>query len=129
MPAPRSLIGLASCVAILLLATLAVRAQPPISMKPSERPHFKSAIRLTTVTVNVTDGEGHLVHDLPREQFEVFEDGASQDITQFAGDRVPVSLGILLDASDSMYGRRIADARDALDHFMSVLLEPADEYS
>ena len=120
---------MAWCVAALLLATLGVRAQPPLAMKPSERPHFKSAIRLTTVTVTVTDAEGHLVRDLPRDQFEVFEDGASQPITQFAGDRVPVSLGILLDASDSMYGRRIADAREALDHFMSVLLDPADEFS
>src|SRR6476660_7772022 len=117
MPALRSLVGLAWCVAALTLATMGVRAQQPLAMKPSERPHYKSNIRLTTVTATVTDAEGHLVHDLPREQFEVFEDGASQAITQFTGDRVPVSLGILLDASDSMYGRRIADARDALDHF------------
>jgi hypothetical protein len=113
MHAPRSLIGMACSVAALLLATLGVRAQPPLAMKPSERPHFKSAIRLTTVTVTVVDAEGHLVRDLPREQFEVFEDGASQAITQFAGDRVPISVGILLDASDSIYGRRIADAREA----------------
>ncbi len=120
---------MAWCAAVLFLASLGVRAQAPLAMKPSERPHFKSAIRLTTVTVTVTDAEGHLVRDLPREQFEVFEDGAEQSITQFAGDRVPVSLGILLDASDSMYGRRIADAREALDHFLSVLLDPADEFS
>jgi Ca-activated chloride channel family protein len=129
MHAPRSPIGMACCVAALSLATLGVRAQPPLAMKPSERPHFKSAIRLTTVTVTVTDADGHLVRDLPREQFEVFEDGASQAITQFAGDRVPISVGVLLDASDSMYGRRIADAREALDNFLSVLLEPADEFS
>jgi VWFA-related protein len=106
-----------------------VTAQPPLALKPSERPHFKSAIRLTTVTVTVTDAEGHLVRDLPRERFEVFEDGQTQTVTQFTNDRVPVSLGILLDASDSMYGRRIADAREAIDHFLSALLDPADEFS
>jgi VWFA-related protein len=40
---------------------------------------------------------------------------------------VPVSLGVLLDISDSMIGQPIVDARRALDRFMSVLLEPEDE--
>lgn len=96
---------------------------------PDTRPHFKSAVKLTTVNVTVTDQDGRLVTDLPRDRFEVFEDGQPQDITQFTNERVPVSLGILLDASDSMYGRRIADAREAIDHFVDDLLQPADEFS
>jgi len=106
-----------------------MRAQEPLAIKPAERPHFKTAVKLTTVTATVTDAEGHLVRDLPQDQFEVFEDGQPQDITQFTSDRVPVSLGILLDASDSMYGRRITDARSAIDHFLSDLLDPEDEFS
>ena len=47
----------------------------------------------------------------------------------FTSDRVPVSLGILLDASDSMFGRRIADARGAIDHFVTDLLDPGDEFA
>ena len=103
--------------------------QAPLAMPPAQRPHFKSAVRLTTVAATVTDPDGHLVPALSREQFEVFEDGQPQDITQFTAERVPVSLGILLDASDSMYGRRIAEARDAVDHFVAELLDPADEFS
>jgi len=106
-----------------------MRAQEPLAIKPAERPHFKTAVKLTTVTATITDAEGHLVRDLPQDQFEVFEDGQPQDITQFTSDRVPVSLGILLDASDSMYGRRITDARSAIDHFLSDLLDPEDEFS
>jgi len=106
-----------------------MRAQEPLAIKPAERPHFKTAVKLTTVTATVTDAEGHLVRDLPQDQFQVFEDGQPQDITQFTSDRVPVSLGILLDASDSMYGRRITDARSAIDHFLSDLLDPEDEFS
>src|SRR5262249_60838724 len=34
-------------------------------------------------------------------------------ITQFTRERVPVGLGVLLDISDSMFGRRIEDARTA----------------
>jgi Ca-activated chloride channel family protein len=40
---------------------------------------------------------------------------------------VPVSLGILLDASDSMRGQPAADARDAFDRFVGDLLLNDDE--
>jgi Ca-activated chloride channel homolog len=130
MRAAGALLFGATGIAALWLAAWPLGAQqPPLAMKPSDRPHFTSAVKLTTVTVTVVDAAGHLVEDLPREQFEVFEDGVKQPITQFTSDRVPVSLGILLDASDSMYGRRIADARGAIDHFVADLLDPADEFS
>src|SRR5204862_152384 len=60
--------------------------------------------------------------------FEVFEDGDRQPITQFTRERVPVGLGVLLDISDSMFGRRIEDARTAVDRFLFDLLDPADEF-
>jgi len=56
-----------------------------------------------------------LVADLARDAFELFEDGDAQPITQFTNERVPVSLGVLLDTSDSMFGQRIKDARAAID--------------
>jgi len=40
---------------------------------------------------------------------------------------VPVSLGIAVDISDSMFGGRIEDARRAIDRFVLDLLEPTDE--
>lgn len=129
MRAPRALLFLPAVVAVLWSATADVRGQPSPLHKPVDRPHFRSAVKLTTVTVTVTDVDGRLVRDLPRGRFDVYEDGEQQAITQFTSDRVPVSLGILLDASDSMYGRRIADARGAIDHFVSDLLEPGDEFS
>ena len=98
--------------------------QPPVRV---ERP-FQSGIELTSITATVTDGEGHLVADLPRDAFEVFEDGDRQEITQFTRERVPVGLGVLLDISDSMFGRRLDDARAAVDRFLFDLLDPADEF-
>src|SRR5262249_49894935 len=50
-----------------------------------------------------------------------------QTITQFSDARAPVSLGVLLDISDSMVGQPIADARRALDRFVGDLLDPDDE--
>jgi Ca-activated chloride channel homolog len=88
---------------------------------------FKSRIDIVQVTVSVTDAEGRLVTGLARDDFQVFEDGTEQDITQFTDARVPVSLGVLLDASDSMRGQPIVDARDALDRFVGELLLGEDE--
>jgi Ca-activated chloride channel family protein len=69
------------------------------------------------------------VTGLPRDAFEVFEDGERQAITQFTNERVPVSAGILLDVSDSMFGRRLQDAREAVDRFVGGLLEQGDEFA
>src|SRR5262249_49460355 len=71
---------------------------------------------------------GHLVKGLPREAFEIYEDGERQTITQFTGDRVPVGLGLLLDISDSMFGQRIRDARAAVEGFLAELVAPTDAY-
>jgi VWFA-related protein len=111
----------------LSLITVSLLAQPPQPPLKDERP-FQSGIEITSVTATVTDKDGHLIHDLPREAFEVYEDGVRQTITQFTRDRVPVGLGVLLDISDSMYGKRIQDARTAVDRFLFELLDPADEF-
>lgn len=121
-------LGVALLAAIVPQTGLSLRAQQPPAAT-SQRPHFRTAVRLTTVTATVTDADGRLVPDLARDRFEVFEDGELQPITQFTSERVPVSLGILLDASDSMFGRRMADARGAIQQFVTGLLDPEDEFS
>ena len=70
------------------------------------------------VTVSVTDTNGRLITGLTKDDFQIFEDGVEQQITQFTDQRVPVSLGMLLDASDSMRGQPVIDARDAFDRFV-----------
>ena len=51
-----------------------------------------------------------------------------QTVTQFTRERVPIGLGVLLDISDSMFGKRIDDARAAVERFLFELLDPADEF-
>jgi len=102
----------------------AAAAQAPVrDQKP-----FKAGVEIVTIAATVTDAEGHLIRDLPQEAFEAFEDGEKQTITQFTNERVPLGLGLLLDASDSMFGTRIRDARAAVDKFLFDLLDPADEF-
>jgi VWFA-related protein len=75
----------------------------------------------------VTDKNGRFVPGLRKEDFVLYEDGQPQPITHFSADRVPVSLGIVLDASGSMEGEKWASAMSALDRFLFDLLDPNDE--
>jgi VWFA-related protein len=111
---------LASAISVSSLAACAVAVL-------AAQTTFKSAIETVLVTVTVTDSGGRLITGLSKADFQVFEDGEPQPVTQFTDQRVPVSLGVLLDASDSMRGRPIVDARSAVDRFVADLLEPEDE--
>ena len=88
---------------------------------------FRSRVVTVPVTATVVDAQGRLVRGLTRDDFQVFEDGVEQPVTQFTDERVPVSLGLLLDASDSMRGRPMVDASAAVEHFVGDLLMEEDE--
>src|SRR5262249_2982791 len=51
-----------------------------------------------------------------------------QTLTHFSADRVPVSLGVLLDTSQSMQGEKFDAARGALDRFLNELSSADDEF-
>lgn len=88
---------------------------------------FHTSVDLINVNATVTDANGQFVQGLKQSDFVVYEDGKPQPITQFEAERVPVSLGIALDTSGSMYGERIAAAQAALNRFLFDLLGPNDE--
>jgi VWFA-related protein len=122
---PNVRLRLAAAMTILVTpAVLATQTQPAIR---SDRP-LQSGIEIISITATVTDKDGSLVTGLGREAFAVFEDGVSQTITQFTNERVPVGLGVALDISDSMFGKRIQDARAAVDRFLFELLDEQDEF-
>jgi Ca-activated chloride channel family protein len=88
---------------------------------------FRARVDTVQVTVTVVDAAGRLITGLTKDDFEIFEDDVPQMVTQFTDERVPVSLGVLLDTSDSMRGQPIIDARGAVDRFVGGLLESGDE--
>lgn len=120
-------LGRRSAIVATAWATLAVAAtaQGPVIQ---QRQPLRSTIELTVVTATVRNADGELVPGLPKEDFELFEDGERQPIAQFTNERVPIGLGLLLDISDSMFGRRLRDARDAVQRFLLELLAPSDEF-
>jgi VWFA-related protein len=91
------------------------------------RPPWKVGTEVVWAFATVSDQNGQPVPDLPRDAFRIFDDGVEQEITQFSGDRVPVSLGLVVDISESMRGTRIVHARASLSRFLVELLDPGDE--
>jgi Ca-activated chloride channel homolog len=115
--------ALAAAFVAVLATAHAQESQDP----GSESFRFRSGVELINVTATVSDGRGRFVPGLQLGDFRVFEDDEERPITHFTSERVPVSLGILLDTSGSMDGERILAARQALLRFLVDLLGPEDE--
>ena len=68
------------------------------------------------VVLNATVLEGHkLVPNLAQNDFQVYEDGVKQTILSFQHTDLPVSLGLVIDNSGSMYKKRPAVNAAAID--------------
>ena len=103
--------------------------RPPRGAQPADPDGvFRAGIELVNVSATVTDARGRFVDGLTKDDFLVYDDGEPVEITQFDNERVPVSLGIALDTSGSMDGRKMEAARHALDRFLYDLLGPDDEF-
>jgi len=84
---------------------------------------IRSGIELVSLNVTVTEGTKY-VTDLDEAAFEVFEDGAKQDLSFFSRVQQPVALAVLLDTSNSME-ERLPTAQEAAVGF-AKRLRPID---
>jgi VWFA-related protein len=123
------LFALAAVTGMVLLSSAHPRGQSSSAQSQSDGQsfRFRTGIELINVTATVTDATGRFVPGLQRDDFRVYQDEEPQPITHFSSDRVPVSLGIVLDTSGSMDGEKMAAARAALNRFLFQLLDPGDE--
>ena len=91
----------------LLLALPAFAERPQPSQAQDRRPFEISVqVRLVVLPVSVTDRKGNLVPGLTAQNFHVYEDGQSQQITLFRHEDIPVTVGLVVDDSSSMRPRR-----------------------
>ncbi len=68
------------------------------------------------VVLNATVLDGHrLVNNLTKNDFKVYEDGVPQTILSFQHTDLPVSMGLVIDNSGSMYKKRPAVNAAAVD--------------
>ena len=65
-------------------------------------PMFRSGTELVDLYVTVTDRNGRLVPNLPREDFSIFDDRELQELVLFENDVRPITVVVMLDTSASM---------------------------
>ena len=71
----------------------------------AQEPAFRAGVDLVSLNVTVTDRNSRYVTDIDVDRFQVFEDGALQDITFFTRTQLPIALSLLMDTSASMTER------------------------
>lgn len=86
---------------------------------------FKSQVNEVVLPVIVTDTRRHLVTNLDKNNFQVYEDGQPQTIVRFSREDVPVSIGIVVDNSGSMRTKRAAVTKAVLNLIQAS--NPQDE--
>ena len=118
----RSSIGLTAALAVAVIAGSA-----SVSGQNQEEFRFRSGVDLVNVTATVIDRNGRFVPGLRQSDFIVYEENELQEVTHFSNERVPVSLGLVLDTSGSMVGEKLTNALMAVDRFLTKLLSPDDE--
>jgi VWFA-related protein len=84
----------------------ALQAQKPAAAGDDQSAVFRSDTRLVVLHATVVDKSGRLVTNLPREAFQVYENGAQQKVKDFKREDVPVSMGLIVDNSGSMRDKR-----------------------
>ena len=96
-----------SVVTVVLLGAAAVSiAAQQQPQQDTQVFRFKTGVELINVTATVTDRNGRFVSGLEKQDFRLFDDGLEQQITHFNAERVPVSLGLVVDTSGSMEGEK-----------------------
>lgn len=125
----------ASLAAALLLACASAWAQPPAKpgqtrrtqkSQQSDEPQLRVEVNLVTVLASVTDANGRPIPDLPRESFEIYEEGVEQKIDLFDPETSqPLDLVLMVDTSMSTF-KELAYIKEAAAHFIRQVVRPGD---
>lgn len=121
----------------LLLLVTALHAQPvrtavsperlPASVPELDRQsNIRVDTQLVLVPVTVRDPLDRFVTGLETEHFRLVEADKEQDITHFASEDSPLSVGLVFDASGSM-GNKLQKSREAAAQFFKTS-NPEDEF-
>lgn len=92
----------------------ALAAMPVAAAKAGEITRENGRYTLQTnayevrLNASVIDNSGRSIDGLSQDAFRIYEDGVPQTIVGFRHEDVPVSLGIIIDSSGSMYDKRVA---------------------
>jgi Ca-activated chloride channel family protein len=110
-----------------LALLLALMAAGSVSWQQrTEPPVLKIGTDLVSLTVTVVDRQGVLVPGLRQEHFTIYDNGERQTIQFFASEDVAATIGLLIDSSGSMRGRR--DQVTTAAAAFAAMCDPLDEF-
>ena len=84
-----------------LAVTVTLGVATAIAQQP-DQPAFRTGVDLVSLNVTVTDSDNRYVTDIEQPSFQLYEDGALQDITFYTRTQLPIALALLIDTSASM---------------------------
>lgn len=113
------------CWLALAAALASLTVDEPAAQQPAP---FRSGIELVYLDLTVTAPDGSIVTGLTQNDFEIFDEGVRHEIAVFSDRPEAISLGILVDTSNSMTGDRIKAAIGAADA-MGRALQSKDLWS
>ena len=95
---------------IILLIALPGVAQPQAS-SPAQSPNgdqytIRENVDFVVLHPTVQDRKGSLVSGLSKDDFQIYEDGVLQQIKYFSHEDIPVTVGLVVDNSESMGRKR-----------------------
>src|SRR5207245_5553020 len=95
----------------------------------AQRNRIRVNVNLVTVLVSVLDEHNRPAPDLPREAFQLFDEGNGQKIDIFEPETSqPLDLALMIDASLSAH-KEITFEREAAAHFIRQVIRPGDRLS
>src|ERR1700687_978971 len=95
----------------------------------SQRGRIRVNVNLVNVLVSVLDEHNRPAPDLPRESFQLFEEGVEQKIEIFESEtQLPLDLALMIDSSLSAH-KEISFEEEAAAHFIRQVLRPGDRLS
>src|SRR5216683_6444654 len=108
-----------------------VQPTPPASTTDSQDPaaqrgRIRVNVNLVNVLVSVLDDHNRPAPDLPREAFQLFEEGVRQKIDVFESETSqPLDLALMIDSSLSAH-KEISFEQEAAAHFIRQVLRTGD---
>jgi Ca-activated chloride channel family protein len=103
-----------TCVCLLTVGLASAVARPEADQDPERDYKVTTYSNLVVLEVSVKDASSRYVANLPKDSFQIRENGKLQQITGFNHGDDPVTVGLVIDDSGSMRGRRIAVINAAL---------------
>jgi VWFA-related protein len=111
---------------LLGLSLAGLAASAPQSSRQAAPPVIRVQTEVVNVYAVVKDKKGRLISNLNRDDFELTEDGAPQQIRYFSrATRVPLTLCMMVDTSPSQ-GRVLSAEQRQAQSFLHEVMEPKD---